>query len=302
MSTKAESIQSVHSESTSESKSLWSHAWDELKKDKIAILSLITVTLYILVAILSAFGVIASGWNEEVGAAYAQPSTEHWFGLDIFGRSFSSLVIKGAEIAITVGFFSSIFSTFIGLVLGSLAGYFGGKIDEAIVWLYTTFSSIPWIILLMGINFVLGSGFVTVIIALSVTSWVGICRIVRGEILRHKEREYVHAATSIGGGHARKLFKHIIPNLNHILIINFSLMFQTAIKSEVILAYLGLGVIDKPSWGRLINSGKEELLRSPAVFGGVLGASLAMFFIVLAFNLLGDALRDALDPKLKGKS
>jgi ABC-type dipeptide/oligopeptide/nickel transport system permease subunit len=117
--------------------------------------------------------------------------------------------------------------------------------------------------------------------------------------MKHKNREYVQAASAIGAGHMRKLFLHILPNVTHVIIINTSLQFQTAIKSEVILSFIGLGVISEPSWGKMINDAKLELMRD--VWWQLLGASVAMFFIVLAFNILGDALRDALDPKLKGK-
>ena len=210
-------------------------------------------------------------------------------------------VVKGAEVAMTVGFASSLLATFVGVILGSLSGYFGGKIDEFIVWIYTTVSSIPYILLLMGIAFVLEKGLLSVIIALGATSWVSLCRLIRGEVIRHKEREYIQAASSIGGGHFRKLFIHILPNVSHVIIINFSLAFQTAIKSEVILSYLGLGVQDRPSWGLMIDDAKLEIARDPMIWWGLAGATFAMFFIVLSFNLLGDALRDALDPKLKGK-
>jgi ABC-type dipeptide/oligopeptide/nickel transport system permease subunit len=118
-------------------------------------------------------------------------------------------------------------------------------------------------------------------------------------VMKHKEREYVHAASAIGGGHFRKLFIHILPNVMHLVIINTSLQFQTAIKSEVILSYLGLGVQGEPSWGTMIDDARQELARG--VWWQLAGATFAMFLVVLAFNILGDALRDSLDPKLKGK-
>jgi ABC-type dipeptide/oligopeptide/nickel transport system permease subunit len=146
---------------------------------------------------------------------------------------------------------------------------------------------------------ILGKGLFAVYVALGATSWVTLCRLIRGEVMKHKEREYVLAAGAIGGGHFRKLFKHILPNVSHIVIINTSMQFQVAIKSEVILSYLGMGVQGEPSWGTMIDDAKLELARG--VWWQLAGATLAMFIIVLAFNLLGDALRDSLDPKLKGK-
>jgi peptide/nickel transport system permease protein len=146
---------------------------------------------------------------------------------------------------------------------------------------------------------ILGKGAFAVYVALGATSWVTLCRLIRGEVLKHKDREYIQAASAIGGSDFRKLFFHILPNVSHIIIINTSLQFQTAIKSEVILSYLGLGVQGEPSWGTMIDDAKLELTRG--VWWQLVAATAAMFIIVLAFNILGDALRDALDPKLKGK-
>lgn len=281
-------------------KSLWIDAWDRLKKDKVALISLFIVLAYCFIALLSALGIIASDWGTEVGASYTAPSLDGpWFGTDIFGRDVLTKVIHGTQVAISVGLISSLIAIPIGIVLGALAGYFGGWVDEIIVWFYTTFSSIPQIMLLMSIAFVLGKGITTVYIALGLTSWVGLARLIRGEVMKHKDREYVQAAGAIGAGHMRKLFKHILPNVSHIVIIFTSLQFQVAIKSEVILSYLGLGVSGQPSWGTMINDAKNELQQG--VWWQLVGATIAMFFVVLAFNILGDALRDALDPKLKGK-
>lgn len=282
------------------SKSLYQHAFSQILQDKVALFSLVIIGIYLVIACLSFSGLISADWAREVGPSYSPPSWEHLFGTDIFGRSVLSKTLKGAEIAISIGVVTAIISIVIGVVLGAVAGYFGGKIDELIVWFYTSFSSIPYIMLIVAVSFIFGKGIQSVYLSLSLTGWVHICRLIRGEVIRHKDREYVHAAQAIGGGHARKLFIHIIPNVMHIVIINFSLRVQTAIKSEVILSYLGLGVQSRPSWGRMIDDAKLELARG--VWWQLGAATLAMFFLVLAFNLFGDALRDALDPKLKGKS
>ncbi len=279
--------------------SLWKDAFRRLTKDKWALISLIIVLAYALVAIMAALGIVASDWAREVGAGNLPPSAEHWFGTDMFGRSVFAKVIRGTQIAMSVGLAASLIAIPIGVILGALAGYFGGWVDDLITWLYTTFSSIPNIMLLISITMILGKGIFAVYIALGLTSWVTLCRLIRGEVMKHKEREYVQAAGAIGGGHFRKLFLHILPNVTHIIIINTSLQFQFAIKSEVILSYLGLGVQGEPSWGTMIDDAKLELSRG--VWWQLASATLAMFLVVLAFNLLGDALRDSLDPKLKGK-
>jgi len=279
--------------------SLWKDALSRLVQDKWALISLIIVIIYSIVALLSAMGILAADWAREVGASNLPPSAEHWFGTDIFGRDVLAKVIHGTKIAMSVGLMTSMIAIPIGVILGALAGYFGGWVDDFITWLYTTFSSIPNIMLLISITLILGKGIFAVYIALGATSWVTLCRLIRGEVMKHKEREYVQAAGAIGGGHFRKLFLHILPNVTHIVIINTSLQFQFAIKSEVILSYLGLGVQGEPSWGTMIDDAKLELSRG--VWWQLAGATIAMFLVVLAFNLLGDALRDSLDPKLKGK-
>lgn len=279
--------------------SLWKDAFNRLIQDKMALVSLVIVFAYAVIAILAATGLIASDWATEVGASNLPPSAEHWFGTDMFGRSVLAKVIRGTQIAMSVGLATSLIAIPIGVLLGALAGYFGGWVDDFITWLYTTFSSIPNIMLLISITMILGKGIFAVYIALGATSWVTLCRLIRGEVMKHKEREYVQAAGAIGGGHLRKLFLHILPNVTHIVIINTSLQFQFAIKSEVILSYLGLGVQGEPSWGTMIDDAKLELSRG--VWWQLAAATSAMFLVVLAFNLLGDALRDSLDPKLKGK-
>ncbi len=283
----------------SSNNSLWHHAFRTLIKDKMAVISLTIVVFYAVLAVLSALGIVAAGWSEEVGPSYAPPSADYLFGLDIFGRSVLDKTIKGTEIAMSVGLVTGLISMVIGVFLGAIAGYYGGKIDEFIVWFYTTFTSIPTFMLLVSITFILGKGILAVYLALGLTTWVSLCRLIRGEFIRHKDRDYVQAASAIGGGDFRKIFKHILPNVFHIVIINFSLQFQVAIKSEVILSYLGLGVQGKPSWGIMINDAKLELARGN--WWQLAAATGAMMVVVLAFNILGDALRDALDPKLKGK-
>ncbi len=282
-----------------QSKSLFQYAISKIFRDKLSLIALSVVTIYFTVALLTSMGILASDWAKEVGPSYSPPSTQFLFGTDIFGQSVFLKTIKGVESAVAIGLATSVITIVIGTLFGMVAGYFGGKVDEIIVWFYTTFSSIPSIMLLVAIAYILGKGMTTVFISLGVTSWVSLCRVVRGEVMKHKDREYVHAATAIGAGHTRKLFHHILPNISHLLIINFSLTFEMAVKSEVILAFLGLGVQGRPSWGTMIDDSKLELSRG--VWWQLAAATFAMFFIVLAFNILGDALRDALDPKLKGK-
>lgn len=281
-------------------RSLWGDAFMRIRRDKFSLACFSVIIFYFVLALLAKTGLVAGTWDQSVGGHYQQPSFDALnlvFGTDIFGRSVLYKAIQGARVAISVGLVSSIISVLIGITLGACAGYFGGWIDELIVWFYTTISSIPYMMLLVAITFVLGKGTMVLYIALGVTSWVGLARVIRGEFLKHKSREYVIAAASLGAGHASRIFRHILPNTLHQVIISFSLLFQSAIKSEVILSYLGLGVQGQPSWGIMIDDAKLELARG--VWWQLAAASAFLFFLVLSFNIFGDALRDALDPKLK---
>lgn len=288
------------SQPTPRGRSLWSDAYRRLKKDKFAIVCFCLILFYSLLAILAKLEWIASPWDKVVGAAYQAPSfssIELILGTDLFGRSVFYKVIHGTRVAMSVGLVSSLMSVPIGVIFGAIAGYFGGWIDDLIVWFYTTLSSIPNIMLLIAITFILGKGITAIYVALGVTAWVSLARVIRGEFIKHKSRDYVIAAESLGATHFSRIFKHILPNVSHFIIINLSIQFMSAIKSEVILSFLGLGVQGQPSWGVMIDDAKLELSRG--VWWQLAGATIAMFIVVLAFNILGDALRDALDPKIK---
>jgi ABC-type dipeptide/oligopeptide/nickel transport system permease subunit len=280
--------------------SLWQDAWVRLNRDRWAMVCFWIIVVYAVLALLIRLGLVANNWGQEIGTSYQEPTLSNWklwFGADIFGRSVMLKMIYGAYVSMTVGLVSSLIAIPIGVVLGALAGYFGGKVDDLISWFYTTMSNIPTLLLILSLALVLGKGLTSMCIALGVTGWVSICRLIRGEFLKHKEREYVQAAKSLGASHSRRIFLHILPNVSHLIIINFSFLFVGAIKTEVILSYLGLGVQGIPSWGTMIDEAKLELARG--VWWQLGAATLAMFFVVLALNIFGDALRDALDPKLK---
>lgn len=252
-------------------------------------------------------------WSNQVGAEYQAPSKANIFGTDFLGRSVLRKAIYGTKISITVALWASLISILIGVPLGAIAGYFRGFVDEIIVWLYTTLSSIPYILLILAFALVLKdkrinlgwahlgvyelSGITSVYLAMGLTSWVGICRLIRGEVIKHKEREYVLAARSYGCKNSRIIFRHLIPNVSHIIIIDFSLRFVSFIQAEVILSFLGLGAKNQPSWGAMIDSARLDLPKG--YWWEMTAATVAIFFISLALNIFGDALRDSLDPKLR---
>lgn len=283
---------------TVQQNSLWWDAFRRFKRNKIGVISLFTILVYVLIAIGSATGLLYPEAGQ--GEQYLPMSWEHPFGTDIFGRDILGRAVHGTSTAISIGLLASSLSLIIGVVLGALAGYFGKKVDAAVVWLYTVVDSVPYILLIPALTFVLGRGLINVFIAVGLTSWVTTARLVRGEFMKHKDRDYVLAAHAIGAGDGRKIFGHILPNVAHLAFVQFGLGFVAAIKIEVILSYLGLGVDpSQPSWGLMIDDAKNELARP--FFGNLAAATLFMFGLILAFNLFNDALREALDPKMKNK-
>ncbi|MBN1902088.1 ABC transporter permease, partial [Candidatus Sumerlaeota bacterium] len=236
--------------------SLWFIALRQIRKNRLAVLSLIVIAVYIFMAICVHFGFLAKGHNEKHSALgeistgkvvmlfreYESPSSEFWFGTDIFGRDVFQKTVYGVKTALMIGLITSLIAIPIGLILGAIAGYFGGLVDEIIVWFYSAVASIPSLLLLLSLSLLFGRGLKGVYLAIGLTSWVGLCRMVRGEVMKIKGVEYVQAARALGAGHFRIIFLHIIPNVFHLVIINFTLQFCYAIKSEVILSYLGIGV------------------------------------------------------------
>jgi peptide/nickel transport system permease protein len=234
---------------------------------------------------------------QDLDKQYAPPSLAHPMGTDGLGRDVMQRVIQGARIAFRVGIVTSLIAIPIGMILGCLAGYFGGWLDDLVGWLYTTFASMPTLLFVLAISVVVERGLLGVYLGIGLTTWVGLCRLIRGEVMKHKERTYVRACKALGIGPFRTIFRHILPNVAHIIIITFSLRFPSAIGTEVIMSYLGIGVQGEPSWGIMIGSARLRLWHG--VWWELAFTTIAIFVVVLAFNLLGDALRDMLDPRLR---
>ena len=217
-------------------------------------------------------------------------------GTDVLGRSVFYRVLAGTQTAMTIGFLTTLLVIPFGTAMGLAAGYFGGKVDAFITWLYSVVVSIPDILLITAISYTLGRGITSMCVALAATSWVGIMRLVRGEVLKHKEREYVLAARMLGAGPARIMFGEILPNVMHVGIVTSSLVLLGAVKFEVILTYLGLGIQDGASWGLLISGASQDLTNG--IWWPLAGTATAMFALIYALSVIGDALRDALDPRV----
>lgn len=223
-------------------------------------------------------------------------------GGDKWGHDILAKVVKGTQTSLLVGLISALVATLMGTVLGAVSGYFGRRVDDFLNWVYGVFTAIPYLLLVFAIAAVLQQkGVTTIILILGLTGWTGVYRLVRAEYLKHKSREYVLAASAIGASHWRRMFVHILPNVSHVVLVQLSVNVVGFIKSEVILSFLGFGVpVDVVSWGSMLNEAQNELVLGK--WWQLVAATLAMAVLVTAFSMLTDALRDALDPRLKNVS
>jgi len=305
---------------------LWSDAFRRLRYNRLAMVALIIISVYVSIGLLDSMAwkdnrnadprtVIdrlferprprtysAPFARQTTGEPHPHPVREtHALGTDANGNDILYMALKGARTALLIAFLTTLIATPFAILLGLPAGYFGKGVDDFVQWFYTTLDSIPGILLLISLLLVLGRGIPQICIALGVTSWVGLCRLVRGEALKHRERDYVRAARALGASHTSIMFRHILPNLMPIVLISVTISLSGLILTEVVLAYLGLGVEPGTgSWGSMIDASRLELAREPLVWWNLAAAFGAAFIFVLALNLFGDALRDALDPRLRG--
>lgn len=220
-------------------------------------------------------------------------------GADKWGRDVLKKAIKGTETSLLVGFAAAALATLLGTLFGAFAGFYGRWVDDFFNWLYSVFTSIPYLLLVLAVAAVLGQkGVLTVILILGLTGWTGIFRLVRAEYLKHRVREYVLAADAVGASAARRMFGHILPNVSHVVLVQLSLHVVLFIKSEVILSFLGFGVgVDTVSWGSMLAEAPSELILG--MWWQIAAATAAMALAVTAFSLFTDAVRDALDPRLQ---
>jgi peptide/nickel transport system permease protein len=221
----------------------------------------------------------------------------HLLGTDILGRDVVYRALKGARVALLIGAFTSLLVIPIALLFGVSAGYFGRRIDDGVFFLITVLASVPSLLLLIALIMALGRGTLQVCIALGVTGWVQFCRIARGETLKLREADYVDAARALGVSDMKIIVRHVLPNIAHLIIITFALSFTGLVLSETILSYLGIGL--EGSWGQMIDQARNELSRTPIVWWNLAGASVLLFTLVLAVNVIADAMRDIADPRTR---
>ncbi|HEY7498922.1 MAG TPA: ABC transporter permease [Vicinamibacterales bacterium] len=233
---------------------------------------------------------------QELARRLEGPSVSHPFGLDELGRDILSRLLAGARISLMVGIAVVSVSSLLGMLLGSVAGYFGGRVDDAISRVVDVLMAFPGILLAIALVAVLGPSLRNVVLALSVIGWVGYARLVRSQALRAREFEFVQAARALGAGAPRIVVRHILPTALPSVVVQATLGMAGAIIAEAALSFLGLGVQPPtPSWGTMLDAGRSHLFDAPhlTIFPG-----LAIAFLVLGFNFLGDGLRDRIDPKL----
>ncbi len=280
-----------------EQTSLWGDAWRRLRRNRLALASSVFLTFLILVAIVAQFWTPYSYYAQGIGPIYQGPTGQHLLGLDNFGRDILSRIMLGAQISLKVGIGTQVIVIAIGVVVGLLAGFYRGFLDIIVSTLINIFYGIPDLLVALVLVLLLGRGLGIIIFAIAITRWMDMARLVRGQTLALREREFVEAARAGGAKASRIIFRHILPNALGPIIVQATFGVPMAILFEAFLSFLGLGVPPPtPSWGAMAADGFHAIRISPHI---VLAPAIALSLTLMAFNFLGDGLRDALDPRQK---
>ena len=277
--------------------SYWAVSWNIFKKNKLGMFCLLIVILLVLIAIFAPLFSPYDPYAQELSNRYQAPGGAHLFGTDEFGRDLLSRMLYGCRISLSVGVVSQAIALVIGFLAGVSAGYFGGWVDSVISFIIQVFSSFPFLLFAIVVMFVWGPGLINLYVALGLLMWTGTARLVRGDVMRLKGSEYIQSCILSGGSSWRVIMKHLLPNCVSTLIVTSTLGIPNAILSEASLSFLGLGVQPPmASWGQMISAARS-VIQSSTYYSVIPG--VAIIITVMAFNLLGDALRDALDPKMR---
>lgn len=271
--------------------------WLRLKRNKPALTGVVIIGLLALMALAGPHLSAHSYQEQDLLKINQPPGAEYWFGTDSLGRDLFTRVWYGARISLTIGLMTSLICMIIGVLYGGIAGYLGGRADEIMMRFVEVLYSIPFLLYVILLMVLLQPGLISIFIALGIVYWLGMARIVRGQVLALKELEYVYAARLLGAGTWRILSRHLIPNTMGPIVVSMTLLVPEAIFTEAFLSFLGLGVsAPVASWGVLASDGIQGLRYYPwQLFFPAFFISLTM----LAFNFVGDGLRDALDPRLR---
>lgn len=275
----------------------WQDAWRRLKKNPVAMVSLVFLILVIIACVFGPFVAPFKYDAQDYNVLDKVPFGKHWFGTDNLGRDMFSRVLIGGRISLLIGFVGTAVELLFGCIYGGICGYFGGKVDTIMMRVVEIISTVPYLIIVILLLIVLPAGIGTLILALCITGWTGIARLIRGQVMQLKSSEYVMAAKALGGSSSRIILKHLIPNTIGVIIVYMSMDIPAFIFDEAFLSFLGLGVQPPhTSWGALVFAGQGVMSNHPHE---LIFPALAICLTILAFNLLGDGLRDALDPKLR---
>jgi len=278
-----------------EQATLWSDAWRRLRRNRLALAGVIYLTFVLIVALVSAVWTPYSTFRVGVGIPYSAPSVQHLLGVDGLGRDTLSRLMAGAQISLIVGIGTQIVVLAVGLPIGLAAGYFRGWFDQVVTFFINIFYGIPNLLVALILVFLLGPNLTNIIVAIAATGWMEMARLVRGQTLSLREREFIEAARAAGAKPMKILFGHILPNALGPIIVQATFGVPAAILFEAFLSFLGLGVPPPtPTWGGMAAEGIVTIRISPAM---VIAPSIALSLTLMAFNFLGDGLRDALDPR-----
>lgn len=273
--------------------------WQRLQKNKLAVFGIVVIIFILIMAIIGPWLSPYTYDQQDLYAANQGPSATHWFGTDNLGRDLFVRVLYGARISLSIGFISAFINLVIGVLYGGISGYFGGKVDRLMMNIVDILYGIPLLLYVILLMVVLKPGLLNIFIALGIAYWLTMARIVRGQIMRQKNEEYVLAARSMGASDARILFKHILPNCLAPIIITMMISIPEAIFTEAFLSFIGLGVsAPMASWGVLASEGVNTMAIYPYQ---LTFPALAISITMLSFTFLGDGLRDAFDPKEGGR-
>lgn len=280
-----------------ESKTYFQDAWGRFKKNKLALVSLVFMAVIILFAVFAPMFSPYTYDGQDLTCRNALPNAAHWFGTDKFGRDIFVRIMYGARISLSVGFAAALLNLVIGVAYGAICGYFGGKVDMILMRLVDIIYSVPTLLYVILIMLIFGSNIFSMLLAIGISSWVGMARLVRGQILTLKEQEYALAAYVIGASKKRIMFKHLIVNCMGPIIVNTTLMVPNAIFTEAFLAFVGIGIsIPQASWGTMANDARSLIQSQPIQ---IIWPVLAICLTMLSLNFIGDGLSEALDPKKK---
>lgn len=278
---------------------LYKDAWRRLKKSPPALIALGFIVFIVLLALFGPYIVPHDPNYTDISNMLRPPSSTHWFGTDQLGRDIFSRVIVGTRISLFIGVVAELIALTLGVIIGSIAGFFGGWVDKVISRLIEILSSFPLLLFALAIMMILGPGIMNIFIAIGLLGWTNVARLIRGQVMRLKTSEYVLAGRAAGQGEMKIILKHVIPNCMSTIIVILTMDIPSMIMTETFFSFIGMGV--RPphaSWGKMLAESRMHMRAAPtySIFSGLL-----LMLTVLAFNTFGDALRDALDPRLKNK-